>query len=94
MWGACRLCLVEIGSGSNTKLVTSCTYSVKEGLVIRTDTKRVVKVRRMMIELMLSVALGSKILQDLASKYGLIKIRFKPKWEDCILCGLFLRMCH
>jgi NADH dehydrogenase/NADH:ubiquinone oxidoreductase subunit G len=94
VYGGCRLCLVEIGTGKNTKLVTSCTYPVEEGLVIRTDTKRVIKARRMMIELMLSMAPGSKVLQDLASKYGVTKVRFKPKWEECILCGLCVRMCH
>ena len=36
-YGACRLCLVEIGQGENTKLVSSCTYPAQEGLVINTD---------------------------------------------------------
>ena len=36
---------------------------------------------------------NSKTLQDLASKYNLQKIRFKIKHEDCILCGLCVRMC-
>ncbi|OGF63539.1 MAG: hypothetical protein A2Y62_16515 [Candidatus Fischerbacteria bacterium RBG_13_37_8] len=94
VYGGCRLCLVEIGSGANSKLVTSCTYPVEEGLVIRTDTKRVIDARRMMIELLVSVAPGSKVLQDLASKYGVTRVRFKPRWEECILCGLCTRMCH
>jgi len=93
-WGGCRLCVVEIGEGENTKLVTSCTYPVEEGLVVRTDTKRVIQTRRMMIELMLSIAPSSKTLQDLASKFGVTKVRFKPRNEECILCGLCVRMCH
>jgi len=43
--GNCRLCIVEIGSGKSSKLVTSCTYPVNDGLVIRTASKRVVKAR-------------------------------------------------
>jgi hypothetical protein len=31
-YGACRLCLVEIGEGPKAKLVTSCTYPAEEGL--------------------------------------------------------------
>jgi bidirectional [NiFe] hydrogenase diaphorase subunit len=92
-FGGCRLCLVEIGEGSRTKLVSSCTYPAEEGLVVRTDTNRVWAARRMMIELMLSVAPGSKILQDLASKFGVTKVRFTPRNEECILCGLCVRMC-
>ena len=41
-YGACRLCVVEIGQGANAKLVTSCTYPVEEGLQVRTASSRVV----------------------------------------------------
>ena len=91
--GGCRLCLVEIGEPGKSKLVTSCTYPAEPGLVVRTDTRRVMTARRMMIELMLSVAPGSKQLQDLASKFGVTEVRFEPRHEECILCGLCVRMC-
>jgi bidirectional [NiFe] hydrogenase diaphorase subunit len=93
-YGGCRLCLVEIGEGERAKMVTSCTYPVEDGLVVRTDTKRVVETRRMMIELMLSVAPFSKTIQDLASKFGVTQLRFKPRNEECVMCGLCVRMCH
>jgi len=93
-WGGCRLCVVEIGTGDRTKLVTSCTYPVEEGLVVRTATKEVVEARKMVLELLISQCSTSKVLQDLASKMGLQKVRFKPKWEDCIYCGLCVRMCE
>jgi NADH dehydrogenase/NADH:ubiquinone oxidoreductase subunit G len=93
-YGGCRLCLVEIGEGEKSKLVTSCTYPVEEGLTVRTDTKRVIETRKIMIELMLSVAPFSKTIQDLASKFGVTKVRFEPRNEECILCGLCVRMCH
>ena len=92
-FGGCRLCLVEIGEGPRAKLVSSCTYPVEEGLSIHTDTARVLNARRMMIELSLSVAPNSKVLQDLASKFGVKQQRFKPRNEECILCGLCVRMC-
>jgi len=93
-YGGCRLCLVEIGEGKNSKLVSSCTYPAEDGLVIRTDTKRVLEARKMMIELMLSVAPNSKNIQDLASKFGVTRMRFKIRDEECILCGLCVRMCR
>lgn len=92
-YGACRLCLVEIGEGNNAKLVSSCTYPALDGLTIRTHSRRVINARKMVIELMLARCPSSKIIQDLASKYGVQKVRFKPKHDDCILCGLCIRMC-
>lgn len=92
-YGGCRLCLVEIGEGTRTKLVSSCTYPISEGLVVRTDTKRVLEARKMMIELMLSLAPNSKVIQDLASKFGVKQVRFKVRNEECVLCGLCVRMC-
>ena len=92
-YGGCRLCLVEIGQPPKSRLVSSCTYQAEAGLVVRTDTKRVWAARRMMIELLLSVAPGSKVLQDLASRLGVTQVRFEPRWEECILCGLCVRIC-
>jgi len=92
-FGGCRLCLVEIGEGPRARLVSSCTYPVEEGLVVHTDTARVVRARRMNLELMLSTAPGSKKLQDLASKFGLTHQRFMPRNEECVYCGLCVRMC-
>jgi NADH dehydrogenase/NADH:ubiquinone oxidoreductase subunit G len=92
-WGGCRLCLVEIGEGPRAKLVSSCTYPAEEGLVVHTDTKRVLQARRMMIELMLSTAPMSKEIQDLASKFGVTQQRFKPRNEECVYCGLCIRIC-
>ena len=92
-WGGCRLCLVEIGVAPKSKLVSSCTYPVEEGLVVHTDTRRVIEARRMMIELMLSTAPMSKTLQDLASKFYVTQQRFPPRNEECVYCGLCIRMC-
>lgn len=92
-YGACRLCLVEIGEGEKAKLVSSCTYLVEEGLVVRTDSKKVIETRKMMIELMLSICPSSKTIQDLASQMGVKKVRFKIRDEECVLCGLCVRMC-
>lgn len=92
-WGGCRLCLVEIGAGNRSRLVASCTYPVEEGLTVRTNSRWVVKTRRMVIELMLGACSGSKELQDLAAKFRVESMRFKPNHDDCLLCGRCARMC-
>ena len=92
-YGACRLCLVEVGEGKNSKLVSSCTYPVNEGLKVRTYTNRILKARKIVVELMLARCPTSKKIQDLASKLGVTKVRFKLKNDNCILCGLCSRMC-
>jgi NADH dehydrogenase/NADH:ubiquinone oxidoreductase subunit G len=93
-YGACRLCLVEIGRPPRTQLVTACTYQVTEDLVVRTHSERVIKTRRMLIEMYLATCPSSKVIQDLASKYHVTRVRFRQKHEDCILCGLCIRMCE
>jgi bidirectional [NiFe] hydrogenase diaphorase subunit len=91
--GGCRLCVVEIGEGLRSKLVSSCTYPAEEGLVVRTDSARVWASRRMMIELMLAMAPGSKVLQDMASKFNVTQVRFPLRNTECVLCGLCTRIC-
>jgi len=93
-YGACRLCIVEIGDGKNSKLVSSCTYPAVDGLKVRTASSRVLKARRMVIELLLASCPQSKVIQDLASKFEVRQQRFKQEHEDCILCGLCVRMCE
>ena len=93
-YGACRLCVVEIGEGPRSKLVTSCTFPVEEGLKVRTASERVIKARRMILELLLSSCPQSKIIQDLAAAHQVRQQRFRQEHETCILCGLCVRMCE
>ena len=93
-YGACRICLVEIGEGPRAKLVSSCTYPAQEGLKVRTASARVVRARKMVIELLLASCPQSKVIQDLASAHGVNQQRFRQEHEDCILCGLCVRMCE
>lgn len=94
-WGGCRLCIVEIGKNEKTKIVASCTYPVEEGLVVRTATQKIIHARKMILELLIARCPSSKILQDLAVQMRLNQVRFKPQWEEnCIYCGLCVRMCE
>ncbi|MFH1687052.1 MAG: 2Fe-2S iron-sulfur cluster-binding protein [bacterium] len=93
-YGACRLCVVEIGEAPRSKLVSSCTYPVEEGLQVRTASERVIRARRMVLELLLASCPQSKVIQDLASAHDIRQQRFRQEHEDCILCGLCVRMCE
>ena len=93
-YGACRLCVVELGEGPKARLVSSCTYPAQEGLKVRTASARVLRARKMILELLLASCPQSKIIQDLASAHGVSQQRFRQEHEDCILCGLCVRMCE
>jgi NADH dehydrogenase/NADH:ubiquinone oxidoreductase subunit G len=93
-YGACRLCVVEVGEGRASRLVTSCTYPAQEGLSVRTASARVVRARKMIIELHLASCPQSKEIQDLASALNVTQQRFRQEHEECILCGRCVRMCE
>ena len=94
-YGACRLCLVEIGSPPRSRLVTSCSYRVEQNLLVRTDSLRVMRARRLLIELYLATCPDSKRIQDLASAWGVHSCRYlNIKHEHCIQCGLCVRICE
>ncbi|MBN2124189.1 MAG: (2Fe-2S)-binding protein [Deltaproteobacteria bacterium] len=92
-YGACRLCVVEIREGKRANLVSSCTYPATEGIKVRTASSRVIRARRMILELLLASCPQSKTIQDLAAEHGIRQQRFRQEYEDCILCGLCVRMC-
>jgi bidirectional [NiFe] hydrogenase diaphorase subunit len=89
-YGACRICTVEISKNGRTRLVTSCVYNVEKGLKVKTDSPRVKKIRKMLIELMLGSA---PVLSEVAKEYGVEKSRFESDVTQCILCGLCVRYC-
>ena len=78
--GACRICCVEIEGERN--LVPSCNNPVFEGMVIRTNTDRVRRTRRINVELILSqhdckcatcVRSGNCHLQSVANDLGILE---------------------
>ncbi|MFC1482403.1 2Fe-2S iron-sulfur cluster-binding protein [Myxococcota bacterium] len=93
-YGACRLCVVEIGEEPKSRIVSSCTYPADEGLKVRTASARVVRARKVVVELLLASCPQSKVIQDIASALGVRYQRFRQEHEDCILCGLCVRMCN
>jgi len=80
-WGGCRLCLVEL-TGS-PRLLSACMTRVTEGMDVSTDSPRLLKYRRMIVEMLLAegnhicsvcVSNGNCELQSLAEKLGITHI--------------------
>jgi bidirectional [NiFe] hydrogenase diaphorase subunit len=92
-YGACRVCIVEVFKRGRSKLEASCTLPVSDGLVVLTNSEKVRKARKVILELLISSCPNSKKLQDLASNFGVNEVRFKIKDKNCILCGLCVRYC-
>lgn len=96
-YGACRLCLVEIKTArGRERLVTSCLYHVEEGLTVQTNTDRIKKIRKMLLELLLARCPDSDVIQKMAKEYGVTKTRFVEQNDTnkCILCTNCSRTCE
>ncbi len=93
-YGACRLCLVEVTKGGRTRLTTSCNYPVLEGISVQTNTEKITRARRMVIELLLARCPDVPVIKDLAEEYSVGQPRFTLDNDDCILCGLCERVCR
>ncbi|MCD6134626.1 MAG: (2Fe-2S)-binding protein [Candidatus Omnitrophica bacterium] len=92
-FGGCRLCTVEVEVRGRTRLVVSCVYPVEDGLVVRTRTEKVERIRKTILELLLAHAPDSFVLQDLAREYGADRDRYEKEASFCIHCGLCVRYC-
>ena len=93
-YGACRVCLVEIEGEDGSSLQSSCVYPAQAGQVVHTETERVLKVRKVMLELLLARSPDSEEVRRVAEECGVSETRLTKKNKDCILCGRCVRMCE
>ena len=93
-YGACRMCLVEITQFGRSRLESSCTRPLEEGMEIKTDTKEIRQHRKIIMELLLARCPEIKAVQEMAARVGVTVPRFTPSNKECILCGLCVRACR
>lgn len=82
-FGACRLCTVEDDRG---RMFASCSEEPRDGMVIRTNTGKLRKYRKLIVELLLASHCrdcttceksGDCNLQMLAHRFGIMDVRFE-----------------
>ena len=82
-YGGCRLCVVEVEG--QPRLFAACSSPVTPGMIVHTETPKLAKCRRTVLELMLlhhpldcpvCDKAGECALQDLTFKYGSSQTRF------------------
>jgi NADH-quinone oxidoreductase subunit G len=84
--GACRICVVEVEGYE--RLLTACNNSVKDGMVIRTNSKKARDARKTNVELILSehntncaicVRSGNCTLQRVANDLNILGVPYEKK---------------
>lgn len=97
VYGACRMCMVENKRGG---MEAACSTPPKAGMEIYTNTPKLRKYRKMILELLLSDHCrdcttcdknGECKLQELAQRFGISRVRFQntaeqPKLDTSSLC--------
>ena len=87
--GSCRICIVEVEGRRN--LAPSCCTPVTDGMVVKTNTIRVIKSRRAILDLILSNhpkdcltcdKSGSCQLQDIAEDMNLHRIKYAGRQSN------------
>ncbi|MGA3325567.1 MAG: FAD-dependent oxidoreductase [Terriglobia bacterium] len=94
-YGACRLCVVEVHApGRPPSVQAACSYPALDGISVLTHTDRVVRARRIVAELLLARSPESEAVKRVAAELGVRDTRIRKKHDDCIYCGLCVRMCQ
>lgn len=88
IYGACRMCSVEDKRGN---IIASCSERPKDGMEVFTNTKKIQKYRKTILELLLAnhdkdctscEITGKCQLQSLSLRYGIKKLRFENNYEE------------
>jgi NADH-quinone oxidoreductase subunit G/NADP-reducing hydrogenase subunit HndD len=89
-YAGCRVCVVEVAGAR--ALAAACAFPVAEGMVVKTNTKKVREARKLVVELLLANHPKNCLtcdrsqnceLQELALEMGVHEVRFqgkKPNW--------------
>jgi NADH dehydrogenase/NADH:ubiquinone oxidoreductase subunit G len=92
--GACRVCMVEVETGGEKRMVAACQYPVRDDLVVDTLSARVRTVRASVFSLLVARCPEVVEIRALAERYG--EVTPYKTWdaeERCILCYLCTRTC-
>ena len=91
IYGACRMCMVEDEKG---RMMAACSTVPRGGMVIKTNTARLRKYRKGILELLLASHCrdcttcensGKCTLQELAVQFGITSVRFNNDKTDKVI---------
>ncbi len=92
-YGGCRMCIVEVEAHGRTQLVVACVHQAESDLVVTTRSEKIDRIRKTLLEMLLSRAPDSPQLMELALEYGADRDRYEKEASFCIHCGLCVRYC-
>jgi len=92
----CRVCVVEVEISGLRNTVTACIYPVERECAVFTNSKEILRQRRMVLSLLRSLAPRSDEVARLCREYGASEYdRFEEIPEGkCILCALCVKACQ
>jgi formate hydrogenlyase subunit 6/NADH:ubiquinone oxidoreductase subunit I len=95
-YGVCRVCIVELKRGKRVRIVTACNFPIQgDDLEVFTNSERIMKDRRVVIELLLARCYSSPVVREFAAHFGVFDTDLeKSPDEPCILCGLCVNVCR
>ncbi|MGI6728449.1 MAG: 2Fe-2S iron-sulfur cluster-binding protein [Anaerovoracaceae bacterium] len=97
---SCRLCMVEIEGKDKNRLVAACAFLAKDEMSVITNTERVKRIRKTLLELMYLQAPDNPKILELMEKCNVVpetSLAVKDPIENglkgCILCGRCVNAC-
>ncbi len=95
-YGGCRICMVEVTENKSIRLLPSCVFPIQDNIVVKTNTEKVLKGRKIIAELLLSRCPDVKVVKNIAKSIGVTKTRFSISRDEkgCVLCGQCVRVCR
>ena len=86
--GACRICFVEVEGARN--LLASCTAPATPGMAIKTESPRIIKARRLNLELLLASGFHNCLVQEMdADAWTDFQLRGMERDEHKDICPAY-----
>ncbi|MCC6476688.1 4Fe-4S dicluster domain-containing protein [bacterium] len=90
----CRLCVCEIYEGEGpSKIVTSCNYPVKNGMVVHTDSQIAKEARKTALINLIQRCAPNRTLAELSLDMDISHPEWGHEHCTCIFCKLCIRAC-
>ncbi len=97
--GTCRLCVVEIEARGKRRIVSSCTYRVRDAISVQTESESIRRHRRVIAGQLLGRWPNVPVIRELAQRCGVTDAaRYRSEFTDenpqaCVLCTRCVRGC-